>query len=86
MGETGKVYALNISPLAVDRIERIARKKGFANVEAICSDCKTGLDDGCRDVVMIYDTFHILDEPDRVLAELHRVLKPDDVLSFSDTT
>lgn len=84
VGETGGVYALDINRLAVDRIGKIARKKGFANVEAICSDRETGLDDEYLDVVMIYDTFHILDEPDRVLAELRRVLKPDGILSFSD--
>ncbi|MDP2844862.1 MAG: methyltransferase domain-containing protein [Candidatus Methanoperedens sp.] len=30
------------------------------------------------------NTFHALNEPDRVLEELHRVLKRDGVLSFSD--
>jgi ubiquinone/menaquinone biosynthesis C-methylase UbiE len=84
VGETGRVYALDINPLAVDRIERVARKKGFANVEAICSNLETGLDDECLDVAMIYDTFHVLDGPDLVLAEFHRVLKPDGFLSFSD--
>jgi ubiquinone/menaquinone biosynthesis C-methylase UbiE len=84
VGETGKVYTLDINTLSTDRIERIAGKKGFANVEAVCSDCETGLGDGCLDVVMLYDTFHALDEPERILAELHRVLKPDGVLSFSD--
>jgi ubiquinone/menaquinone biosynthesis C-methylase UbiE len=84
VGDTGRVYALDVNPLAVDRIARVARKKGFANVEAICSDRETGLEDGCLDVVMIYDTFHILGEPGRVLAGLHRVLKPSGVLSFSD--
>jgi ubiquinone/menaquinone biosynthesis C-methylase UbiE len=84
VGDTGRVYALDINALAVDRIERVARKKGFANVEAICSECETGLDGGYLDVAMIYDTFHVLDEPGRVLTEIHRVLKPAGVLSFSD--
>jgi ubiquinone/menaquinone biosynthesis C-methylase UbiE len=83
-GETGKVYALDINALAVERVARTAAKKGFANVGAICSDCETGLNDECLDVAMIYDTFHALDEPERILAGLHRVLKPDGVLSFSD--
>ena len=36
------------------------------------------------DVVLLCDTFHMLSEPDGVLAELHRVLKPNGILSFSD--
>lgn len=33
---------------------------------------------------MLYDVFHDLTDPDNVLEELHRVLKPDGILSFSD--
>jgi ubiquinone/menaquinone biosynthesis C-methylase UbiE len=84
VGETGKVYALDINPLAIERVARIAGKKGFVNVDAISSDRETGLDDGCLDVVMLYDTFHVLDEPGKVLVELHRILKPEGILSFSD--
>jgi len=53
-------------------------------VETILSDCQTGLPDNSLDVVLLYDIFHHLGDRDRVLKELHRVLKPDGVLSFSD--
>ena len=36
------------------------------------------------DVVLLYDTFHDLDNQNAVLEELHRVLKPNGILSFSD--
>ena len=36
------------------------------------------------DVILLYDTFHDLSLPDDVLRELHRVLKPDGTMSFSD--
>lgn len=58
--------------------------KKLANVETIHSDCKTGLPDNSVDAVLLYDTFHDLSDPDGVLEELHRVLKPDGILSFSD--
>jgi ubiquinone/menaquinone biosynthesis C-methylase UbiE len=35
-------------------------------------------------VVLLYDTFHDLTDPNKVLEELHRVLKPNGTLSFSD--
>lgn len=84
VGELGKVYALDIHPLAVKRVEAIARKRGLSNVETINSDCRTGLPDGSLDVVLMYDVFHALDDPRDVLAELYRVLKARSTVSFSD--
>jgi ubiquinone/menaquinone biosynthesis C-methylase UbiE len=84
VGESGKVYALDIHPLAIHRVQNIASKKQLANVETILSDCKTGLPDNSLDVVLLYDIFHHLSDPDLILKELRRVLKLDGVLSFSD--
>ena len=84
VGNSGKVYALDIHPLSIERIQDIASKKGITNIEPICSDCATGLEDGSIDIVLLYDTFHDLTDPDGVLKELHRILKPDSIVSFSD--
>jgi ubiquinone/menaquinone biosynthesis C-methylase UbiE len=84
VGNTGKIYALDIHPLAIQRVQNIASKKGLTNLEAIYSDCKTGLPDNSVDAVLLYDIFHDLDAPNEVLRELHRVLKPNGILSFSD--
>ena len=84
VGKSGKIYALDIHPLAIQRVSSIASKKQLANVETICSDCKTSLPDNSVDVVLLYDTLHNLSDPNGVLEELHRVLKPDGILSFSD--
>jgi len=84
VGESGKVYALDIHPLAIRKVLGIASKKQLANVETILSDCKTGLHRNSLDVVLLYDVFHHLTDPDKVLKELHRVLKPDGILSFND--
>ncbi|MDY6851638.1 MAG: class I SAM-dependent methyltransferase, partial [Thermodesulfobacteriota bacterium] len=58
VGASGKVYALDINPLAVRRVQKIASAKGLANVEAVCSDRRTGLPDSSLDAVLLYDTFH----------------------------
>ena len=84
LGAAGRIYALDINPLAVKRIQKIALKKRLSNVETICSDCKTRLHGNSMDVILLYDIFHILSKPDAVMAELHRVLKPKGTLSFSD--
>jgi len=84
VGKSGKIYAVDIHPLAIQKVQSIASKKQLTNVEIICSDCKTGLPDNSVDVVLLYDTFHCLNDPKGVLEELHRVLKPNGILSFSD--
>lgn len=84
VGKTGKVYALDIHPLAIQRVRDVASKKQLENVETICSDCKTGLPDRSIDVVLLYDIFHDLSDPNGVLEELHRVMRPHGFVSFSD--
>jgi len=84
VGPKGKVYALDIHPLAAERVQSVASKKKLTNIETICSDCTTGLENSSMDVVLLYDTFHHLSDPNTVLEELHRVLKPEGILSFSD--
>jgi len=84
VGKSGRIYALDVHPLAVQRVQSIVTKGQLTNVETVCSDCKTGLPDSSVDAVLLYDTFHDLSKPNEVLAELHRVLKPNGILSFND--
>jgi len=84
VGESGKVYALDIHPLAIRSVQKKTSQKGLKNVEMINSDCATGLQDNSLDVVLLYDTFHELNDPRVVLAELARVLKQEGILSFND--
>jgi ubiquinone/menaquinone biosynthesis C-methylase UbiE len=84
VGKSGRIYALDINPLAIQVVKKNAVKKQLPNVETILSDCQTGLPDDSIDAVLLYDTFHDLSDPNKVLEELHRVLKPNGILSFSD--
>jgi ubiquinone/menaquinone biosynthesis C-methylase UbiE len=84
VGESGKVYALDIHPLAIRRVQSIAKRQGLTNVETIKSDCRTGLPNESLDMVLLYDVFHMLEKPRAVLAELYRVLKAEGTISFSD--
>ena len=84
VSESGKVYAVDVHPLAIEMVKKLISKKRLTNVEAIQSDCDTGLRDSSVDVVLLYDTFHALDDTSGALKELHRVLKPNGLLSFSD--
>ena len=81
---SGIIYALDIHPLAIKEVQKVAAHKGIANIKTIESGCDTGLPDNYVDVILLYDSFHNLSLPDDVLRELHRVLKGDGTLSFSD--
>jgi ubiquinone/menaquinone biosynthesis C-methylase UbiE len=84
VGGSGKVYALDINPAAVLAVKSLVAKNRLANVETILSDSATGLRAGAIDVVLLYDILHHLKNPDVVLNELRRVLKPDGILSVID--
>ncbi len=84
VGKSGKIYALDIHPLAIQRVRNIASNNQITNIETICSSCETGLPDSTIDVVLLYDIFHLLSDSVGVLYELHRVLKPNGILSFGD--
>ena len=80
VGTTGKLYALDIHPLAIQRVQSIAARKRITNIETISSDWATGLGSSSIDVVLLYDVFHALKDQNAVLEELHRVLKSDGIL------
>ena len=84
VGESGKVYAVDIHPLAVESVQNMVSKRQLPNVEAILSGCETGLPDSSVDAVVMYDALHGLEEPGPVLRELHRVMKVGSILSVND--
>jgi SAM-dependent methyltransferase len=82
--EKRKVYALDAHPLAVKMVQDIISKKHLMNVKTILSECATGLPENCLDAVLLYDILHDLADPNCVLGEIHRTLKPDGILSLID--
>jgi len=56
----------------------------LTNVKTIFSDCDTGLPSNSVDVILLYYVFNDLENPEKVLQELYRVLKPQGILSFSE--
>ena len=85
VGEKGKIYALDIHPLALKRTKKKAQKKGLNNIEFIHTDCDTGLKDESVDVVLFYDMLKSLLTPQKQLEEIHRILKPEGILCVKDT-
>jgi len=84
VGEKGKVYSLDIHLMAIKSVKRRALRRGIKNIEPVFSDRDTGFPDKCIDVILVYDVFHELVEPEKYLAEMNRILKDDGIISFND--
>lgn len=76
VGVAGKVYAVDIQPLAISTVHDKVKRAGLANVEAILVDTyHTGLHDACADLVILLDAFYDIGDRNAVLREVRRLLK-----------
>ena len=84
VGEKGRVYAVDINPLAIQSVKKIVTENKLSNVKTILTDCKTNLPCNSIDVVYLFDFFHELDNPEPIINEIHRILKKDSIFSLYD--
>jgi ubiquinone/menaquinone biosynthesis C-methylase UbiE len=82
VGANGKVYALDIHPLAVRSVEKKAKKEGLTNITTMLSDKDTRLPDQSIDIALAYDMIHMVKDKQALARELHRVLKSNGLLSI----
>ncbi|MBN2522711.1 MAG: class I SAM-dependent methyltransferase [Bacteroidales bacterium] len=75
VGEKGKVYALDIHPLAIKTVEKKIRKKGLVNIDTIISDLDTALPDKSVDIVLLYNILPMIKNRPVLIKELYRVLR-----------
>lgn len=85
VGESGRVYAVDISPAFIDSIEERAVAYHVNNVEGIVnSERSTELPPGSVDIVFMADTYHHLAYPRSMLTSIHTALVPGGVLAIID--
>jgi len=78
VGPTGKVFAVDIQPLAISMIKEKATSESLTNIEAILvNSYDTGIQDSSVDLVLFLDTLHIIGNPNALFREIHRLLKQD---------
>ncbi|PVX26463.1 MAG: SAM-dependent methyltransferase [Candidatus Bathyarchaeum sp.] len=87
VGDSGRVYALDISKTMVDGLTELADSQGFKNVEAMVSDISHPLPikNNCVDVCLIATVLHIIglaEDGKKLFKEIYRVLKKDGQLSI----
>ncbi len=81
VGESGRVYALDVHPLAVERVEKRAEKLNLSNIVTIQSGLETGLDDQSCDFALMFDVYSWVSNKKALLNEIHRVLTSEGKLS-----
>ena len=80
--KNGTVYALDIYPMMTETVENKVRRHRLENVKTINSPASnTGLKDESIDLILCIDVLSDISEMDPVLQEMHRILKPDGILS-----
>ncbi len=81
VGHEGRVFAVDIHPLAISAVTGKASRKGLQNVETVLvRGYDTGIEASSIDRVLLIDTIHLIEDPDALLREIHRMLKPDGLL------
>ena len=82
VGEKGSVYALDINPLAVRRVQQKIEEESATNVKTILADAaETGLPDQSFDLIFLFGFVHSIEGLGNIVTELHRLLKPAGILS-----
>lgn len=78
IGLKGKVFAVDIQPLAIKIVKEKAAKHDLTNVETILVDSyDTGIQDSSIDIVLLIDTIHMIEDCDALFQEIYRILKQD---------
>jgi SAM-dependent methyltransferase len=78
VGPSGKVYANDIQPEMLSRLQERLDSEHVTNVETVLgtqSDPK--LPAGKLDLILLVDVYHELSQPQRMLGEMRKALKPD---------
>jgi ubiquinone/menaquinone biosynthesis C-methylase UbiE len=82
VGENGTIRALDISPLAIERVQQKIQQEAVSNVKTVLADAgHTGLPDESFDLIFLFGFRHSVEDLNGIVTELHRLLKPGGVLS-----
>ena len=89
VSEPGIIFALDIHPLAIKRVEEKIKKEGISNVKTILADAAdTGISDQSLDLAFLFGLPRLLRDVDlfsEVLEEMHRALRPGGIISIKSS-
>ncbi len=86
VGNEGSLYAVDVHPLAIKRVQKKIERKGIKNVTPILANASnTRLPDRSVDLTFLFGLRYIAGGLENVISEIHRILKSGGVFSFEKT-
>lgn len=83
VGESGKIYAVDIQNLSIVAVKKVINKYGLTNVEPLLAknDANSNiLENNIADIILAMDMFQQVQNKNLFLHELHRLVKADGFL------
>ncbi|MGB5228691.1 MAG: class I SAM-dependent methyltransferase [Eudoraea sp.] len=78
IGETGKVYSVDVREDRLNKLNDIVSKRGIGNIYTILGDYDDPkLQENSIDVVFIIDAYHEMNDYKQILFHVKKALKPD---------
>lgn len=85
VGESGRVIAVDVHPLAIAKVKEKIEKQNLSNVEAVLAEkYSTAITAETADIVYALDMFHMIEQPNDFLKELSRLAKRDGTIIIED--
>lgn len=83
VGRNGSVTSLDVSPAAVEHVQRKVEQAGVSNVEILLANAAcTDLPTGSFDLTFVFGLGHVVGDVQEIWVELHRLLKHGGLLSI----
>jgi ubiquinone/menaquinone biosynthesis C-methylase UbiE len=78
VGDKGKVFAVDIQPLAINNIREKAKQNGLNNIQPLLiSTYDTGVENASFDLILLIDIIPTIKDTQPMFSEIHRLLKND---------
>ena len=85
VGDTGKVYALDLTPAMRTKLQNTLDQNGIGNVEIVAGDAEQiPLPDASVDIVTSNGVLNLVPDKRRAIGEIFRVLKPGGQVQIAD--
>jgi ubiquinone/menaquinone biosynthesis C-methylase UbiE len=82
VGEQGGVWALDVNPLAIQKVLDKIERAGVTNVETVLTDAsQTGLPGQSFDLAFLFGFSHHTGDLEPIMTEMHRLLRPGGTLA-----